>query len=39
MAGDPVQRNVRDVEVNLAGLDLDRAGIDLGFEALWSQHG
>ena len=29
MAGDPVQRDVGDVEVHLAGLDLHRARIDL----------
>ena len=34
----PVQRDPGDIEVNLAGLDLYRARIDLLFEAVRSQH-
>ena len=38
MAGNPVQRGLRDVETDLAGLDLHRPGIDLLGETTWSQH-
>ena len=38
MAGDPVQRHIGDVEVHLAGLDLDGTGIDLRGETARSQH-
>jgi hypothetical protein len=38
MPGNPVQRDVGDVEVNLTGLDLDRTRIVFVLEPAWSQH-
>ena len=38
MAGDPLHRDVGQVEMNLAGLDLYRAWIDFLVEAMRSQH-
>ena len=38
MSRDPVQTDIRDVEVHFACLDLNRPWIDFLLETAWSQH-